>query len=144
MARKRKSKIGVVRDARFYTQWNRLHTYCQCCGVPWRYATLGKLTTHHIVKFRRSDEACNLLRLCLQCHDLAEGHTIRNPHTREPYPRITLGICLGLKALREPSDFDSERLTVLYGRRLPDPEVLPEVFARAWRYWERRRGELAC
>jgi hypothetical protein len=47
------------------------HAYCQACGADYR-----PLQIHHILGGRagRSDEACNLLRLCSHpCHLLAEG-----------------------------------------------------------------------
>jgi len=42
------------------------------CVSPW-----PGISTHHICKFRRSDEACNLIRLCQTCHDRAELKRVR-------------------------------------------------------------------
>ena len=82
------------------------------------------LTVHHCVKWRRADEATNLLMLCMQCHDLAEGRNIRVDGVL--LPKLTLGVCLAIKKFREPDEYDEARLTELFGRRLPDLEPLPE------------------
>jgi hypothetical protein len=134
------SKIGIVKDPEFYAEWALSHDHCQACGIPAREAAFQRwpgLSTHHMVKFKRSDEACNLLRLCKRCHDLAEGLTIRERGVL--YPTLRLPVCLTLKLSREPGDFDAERLRVLYGRPLPDMQPVPEVIEaefRRWRPWE--------
>ncbi len=116
---------------RFYRQWSFWHDYCQCCGVSAHRASWPGLSTHHIVKFGRVHAACNLLRLCHRCHSLAEGLTVRD-RDGNPYPKLTLGICLWLKGADEPEDFDLDHLSELYGRNLPDLEPVPWCFEREW------------
>lgn len=133
-----------VHDANFYTRWNRRHDFCAACG---RSGTYGNLTSHHIVKQGRSDEACNLLRVCLHpCHDLAEGLDVRGdrkfvwlgepPDMRcemvkgDLLPKITLAVALSMKRLADPKEYNAERLQELRGCRLPDPEPIPDHFLR--------------
>lgn len=127
---------GVVKDKDFYAAWNAAHDYCHCCGIaqhlaPSDYGGVG-ISTHHVVKSGRSDEACNLLRLCGRCHDLAEGHTIRRPD-RTTWPKLSLAVCLSIKLVRDPDDFDPVRLAALFGRRLPDALPIPDVFEESYR-----------
>lgn len=127
-------KVKPVKDKIFYRQWAEEHDHCQACGIDAQRAVFERwpgLSTHHIVKFRRSDERCNLLRLCQRCHDLAEGRQIRVGGLLLPH--LTLAVCLGLKLCREPQDMSLERLEELYGRRLPDPGEIPEVIEREYR-----------
>lgn len=139
MARKQKKNDGAIDDDEWYAEWNRAHTFCHCCGIPASVASRERwpgLSTHHIVKQGRSDEACNLIRLCQRCHDLAEGHSIRDTRTGELFPTLPLAVCLTIKRLREPDDYDEARLLRLRGRPLPDPIPLPDVFAEEWCHWQ--------
>lgn len=124
-----------IKDEEFYRDWALAHHWCACCG-----RTDG-LTTHHIVKQGRAHEACNLLRLCLDpCHNLAEGANIRAFIPGELLPKLTIGVCLTLKFINDPAEYDADRLQELRSSRLPDPEAVPEIFLAALR---RARPELA-
>jgi hypothetical protein len=128
-------KAGVVRDPEAYSLWNRYHTYCQVCGIPSRIALAQArpLSTHHLIKKARSDEPCNLLRLCLRCHNLAELLQI------EDYPLLTLAILLTVKSVREPDGHAPSRLSELLHKNLPDPMPIPSVFVEEFRRWQTRR-----
>jgi hypothetical protein len=125
-------RVGVVKDPVFYKAWAWAHTYCYCCGIRQnRGGPFRDLTTHHIVKPGRSDESCNLLRLCLRCHNLAEMQTIVwNGHT---LPTLPLGVCLTLKMARDPVDWNPTRLAQLYLQSLPDMLPVPDVLEQEYR-----------
>lgn len=78
---------------------------------------------------------CNLLMLCGRDHDLAEGRSVRRNGVL--MPRLTLGVCLSLKRLHEPEEWDPERLARLLGENLPDLEPIPEFLFVEWRHWMR-------
>lgn len=130
---------GVIKDEDFYEGWSRLHDYCMACGIGNAKAAFRdggiSLSTHHIIKPGRSDERCNLLRLCRRDHDLAELLTVTVSSVA--LPTLPIAVCLTIKKLREPHDHDPERLAELYGVRLPDPQPIPAFLAREW---ARRRG----
>lgn len=124
-----KSKVGAVKDAKMYAEWNREHDRCMTCGrdeVEAARECWPGLTTHHIEKFKRSDERCNLIRLCTRCHNIAEGHLILEQGTR--LPPLTMGVILWVKRRLEPADHCPERLTVLRGRPLPEEKPIPEFY----------------
>lgn len=100
-----------------YAKWNRANTECVHC---W---TTDNLTTHHIIGGRggRSNEPCNLLRLCSSCHDLAEKRSVRGLDGKL-LPVLTESNCLWLKKTFNPNEYDPERLQELKGCRLDDPE----------------------
>lgn len=108
-----------VDDPAGYKEWAQAQTSCHCCGIN------AGLTTHHIVKPGRSDEPCNLLRLCMRCHDLAEGRSIRQGG--KLLPKLTLAHCLWLKREREPESYDRPRLARLYHRKLPRAAKPPAI-----------------
>jgi hypothetical protein len=126
-----------VKDKRLYDLYLEEHPYCQICGVPSHVApnTNGGigLSRHHIVKFGRSDEKCNLLSVCARCHSLAEGRLIRVGESL--LPKLTLGIVLTLKQLRTPNEYNAERLAQLYGQTLPDLEQVPDWVVAEWKRW---------
>lgn len=122
-----RSRIGVVKDADFYKSWAYLHKFCQGCGVSAKMSPWPGNSTHHLVRFRRSDEATNLLRMCIACHSACEGLPWPG------MPSLTIGMCLTIKACREPLDFDVERLRVLYGFGLPDMEPIPWAYESEFR-----------
>jgi hypothetical protein len=113
------------KSAAAYAKWNKSHTYCQGCGIE------DSLTTHHIVKCGRAHEGCNLLRLCIHCHDLAEGLTIRENGV--VLAKFTIGVCLTLKYYREPLQWDYGRLRELRLSNLPDMEAVPSRQERQFR-----------
>lgn len=97
---------------------------CACCWIG-RNPTLDRrLEIHHLVKLGRSDERCNLLMLCNECHRLAEGERIRV--AGELLPTLTLGMCLWLKLESDPEHFDLARLTKLRHWNMPPLEMLPD------------------
>ena len=112
--------------------------YCQVCGIgqfATRWARRTGLQTHHIIKPGRSDEPCNLLRVCEQCHRIVEGERV--PHDKGGhYPKLTLAHVLHCKREHDPHEYDLDRLTVLWRHRkrkdgfdpLPTPQALPETF----------------
>lgn len=138
------------KDERFYRQWSAARAFCYACGGP---GDFRGLQTHHIVKQGRSHEACNLVRLCARCHELAEGLDVRGPAKTvylrrgrrvieerglgDLLPKLTIGMCLTLKAMHDPDEVDLSRLQELRGSRLPDPEPVPEFFTREY---QRNRG----
>lgn len=98
----------------------RTHPRCQACG------TRHGLQIHHIVKQGRAHEPTNLLRLCLRCHNLAEGLDVRGRDGRL-LPKLMIGHCLWLKREQDPRDYDPVRLQELRACRLPDPERPPRL-----------------
>lgn len=120
------------KDVAMYRAWSLAHPWCQCCGVPAAAAEYPGLSVHHIVKQGRAHEATNLIKLCHLHHRLAEGDTIRGP-VGTPLPLLTLGVCLTLKATREPGEFDPARLAALRGRPLPPFAPVPAEFEAAYR-----------
>jgi len=138
----------AVRDRATLRQWAQRHEYCQVCGIGWggaRWAGLAGLQTHHIIKPGRSDEPCNLLRVCGRCHRIIEGERVPDGHGGH-WPRLTLAHVLYCKREHDPEEYDPDRLTVLWRHRqreggfdpLPQPEPLPEVFQAERRRWRRR------
>lgn len=131
-------KVRAVKSRLTLADFARSHPFCQACG-----AEPEALHIHHIIGGRggRSDEECNLLRLCgLPCHWLAEGLGVRNQFG-EPIPKLSLGIQLSLKLRAgELDDAALARLTQLHGKRLPDLEAIPSYFERLYRINQQRRG----
>lgn len=130
-------KANPVKDPVLYGRYVEDFPYCQACGLP-LYAAVKQtvsLTRHHIIKFRRSDERCNLLVLCSRDHDLAELRSVRRGGLL--LPKLTLGVCLSLKLLRTPDEYDAERLAELFGQALPDLEPVPQFLVDEWRRWRK-------
>ncbi len=125
-------KAGVADDPGLYALWNRAHPFCQACGIPANPAIreMRPISTHHLIKKARSDEPANLVRLCHRCHDLAELLQVAD------FPLLTLGILLTVKRLRDPAEYDPDRLVALLHKSLPDPEPIPEVFLTEFRRWQ--------
>lgn len=132
------SKCKPVKDKVFYDEYALERPWCEACGVsasraPYHHHCGGVgLSRHHLVKFRRSDEATNLLVLCNRDHQLAEGILLRDPSTGLLLPKLTLGMCLSIKKARSPELLDLDRLAELYGQALPDFEPIPEFIEREW------------
>lgn len=127
----------AIKDKDFYSDWAVEHDFCQCCGIHRLKAQFERwpgLSTHHMVKPGRSDERCNLLRLCERCHACAEMET-RVDGKGQKLPYLPLGVCLTIKQLREPEDVDLERLEYLYGQKLPVLEPYPQVYQDEFAYW---------
>ena len=138
----------AVRDRAMLRQWTKRHDCCQVCGIGWgdaRWAGLAGLQTHHIIKPGRSDEPCNLLRVCGRCHRIIEGERVPDDHGGH-WPRLTLAHVLYSKRERDPQEYDPDRLVLLWRHRarmngfdpLPEPEPLPEAFLAERPHWRHR------
>lgn len=137
-------KVDVSKDEEFYKAWCVARPACQVCGIDARTAVAFRfpgLSTHHVVKPHRAHEACNLIRCCQRCHDLAEGKERAGylNGTRVEYQRLTIGMCLTVKLRAEPWDVDLDRLQAIYGMRLPDPEPLPMLLLAEYQDRQRAR-----
>ncbi len=128
------SDCRPVRNARARKRWADAHPYCLCCGIPAERAPWPYCQTHHLVKPGRSDEDCNYLQLCNQCHSLTHGACVRL-HNGNVLPVLTLGMQFELKRLRDPSAWNPQRLEQLWARHLPDLETLPLVYRGEFQCW---------
>ena len=93
---------------------------CQLCGVPRNRSGWRGLVIHHIIHGcnARSDEPCNFLLVCGDCHDRIHDGQIRDGKTGELVPPITLVDVLAAKS--KTSEWNPRRLEQLYHRRLPE------------------------
>src|SRR6516165_4818784 len=123
-------KTKPIIDPDFRRRWSLEHDHCMACGHDSKQ--WGRwLETHHIIGgWSRSDESTNLLRLCHRCHQLAEGLQVREGGV--VLPVITLGMQLWLKRLRDPSEWNPDRLRELHGSALPELEPVPQLFIDEW------------
>jgi hypothetical protein len=132
------AKSRPVKDPEAVRQWADGHDCCQVCGIDehkarWVYIT--GLQTHHIIKAGRSDETCNLLRVCQRCHRIIEGESVPDENGGH-WPQLTLAHVLHCKREHDPQQYDPDRLTVLWRNRertpafdpLPPPEPLPAAY----------------
>lgn len=124
-----------VRDLTLRREWRRTKVACQACGRPEWQCDFRGLSVHHIVKPGRSDEVCNFLALCGTCHQLAELLQVRE--NGAVLPKLPLAVCLTLKRLQDPEEYNPARLEQLLHERLPDPGPVPAYFVREF---QRRRG----
>ncbi len=122
----------AIKSPKILAQFRLDFPHCWACGVPEHLAPWPGLQTHHIIKPGRSDERANLSRLCQQCHDLAEFHTIRRDDNGLPWPWLMLPYVLWLKKHRDPDNYNRARLQDLYGKALPRASKPPLVFLREW------------
>ena len=131
-------KSRPVKDQELLRQWADCHDCCQVCGIDEhkaRWVQITGLQTHHIIKAGRSDEPCNLLRVCERCHRIVEGESVPDENGGH-WPQLTLAHVLHCKQEHDPQEYDPDRLTVLWRNRerslafdpLPPPEPLPEVY----------------
>ena len=134
-----------VRDPEAVRQWAQGHDCCQVCGIDghkarWVYIT--GLQTHHIIKAGRSDEPCNLLRVCERCHRIIEGESVPEEDGGH-WPPLTLAHVLYCKREYDPHEYDADRLTLLWRNRrrspafdpLPRPEPLPAAYLEERLQW---------
>ena len=118
------NKSYPVKDKAALEQFAVDQQRCACCWIGVNPFLSRKLEIHHLIKQGRSDERCNLLRLCNECHRLAEMESIRE--NGDLLPKLTLGMCLWLKLESDYGHHDLRRLTELYHKRLPECELLPD------------------
>ncbi len=139
------SKSCPVKSRKTVRQWAERHDFCQVCGIDQRaawWARCAGLQTHHIIKPGRSDEPCNLLRVCPQCHRIIEGERVPDNHGNH-YPPLTLAHVLHCKREHDPHEYDPDRLTVLWRHRerkggfdpLPRPQSLPQAYLEERSRW---------
>ena len=139
-------KSRPVVDPNARAEWARQHARCQITGIPLRMAKLQRfpprLETHHITKSRpRSDEPCNLLRVCPWVHKVIEGERFVDARGRV-WPPITFGMVLKVKM--ESGEWNPGRLVLLHRNRLlvpgynplPEFEELPEFYLQERKRWE--------
>jgi hypothetical protein len=125
-------KAHPVQDRERREAWRAKQSRCHACGRWPHQADHRGFHVHHIAKFGRSDEECNLLLLCATCHDVIEGERVvrGNGH----WPALSLAHQLWIKMERDPSNWDPERIRVLRGRAtLPTPEMPPSAYSEGWR-----------
>ncbi len=109
-----------VRSVPARVEWARDRDVCMVCGLPVRYLRRrfpAGLFTHHIVGGAcRSDEPCNLLRVCAQDHDRI--------HANE----VTLANVLWCKQHCDDANYDPDRIMALRGRAsLPELSPPPRI-----------------
>jgi len=133
------------KDPEAVRQWASSHDCCQVCGIDEqkaRWAGITGLQTHHIIKPGRSDEACNLLRVCERCHRIIEGECVPDENGGH-WPPLTLAHVLYCKQEHDPQEFDLDRLTALWRNRqrsrdfdpLPRPQPLPDAYIEERMQW---------
>ena len=138
-------KSRPVKDREAVRRWAERHDCCQVCGIDEhkaRWVGLTGLQTHHIIKAGRSDEPCNLLRVCERCHRIIEGESVPDENGGH-WPRLTLAHVLHCKREHDPQEYNPNRLTVLWRNRqhsaafdpLPRPEPLPETYIAERMQW---------
>jgi hypothetical protein len=109
-------------------------TWCEACGKP--EGPSVKLDLHHLVKRGRSDERCNLIRLCgppsywhsPSCHERVEA-------TSGSSSWIPFGVILSIKKLRDPEGWNADRLAELRLRPLPDLLEIPTALLTEFEKW---------
>jgi hypothetical protein len=109
-----------IRDVPARLEWARDRDVCMVCGLHVRFLRRrfpAGLFTHHICgNACRSDEPCNLLRVCARDHDRI--------HANE----VTLGNVLWCKRQYDAENYDAGRIMALRGRAsLPDLEPPPRI-----------------
>ncbi len=125
------AKAGIVRSKRAVEKWKESGDHgdrCQVCHRTWARSGWRGLSVHHIIHGSngRSDEPCNMLLVCGRCHDMIHDGQYRDEVTKELLSAITLAMVLWIKS--QTTEWDGERLTALYHRRLPECEPLAEYY----------------
>jgi len=113
------------------------------CAVTWRPITkeiFGGFNVHHLIHgaHGRSDEPANFLLLSYHVHMHYHHGGGLDPVTKVRMPPLTLENMLWCKS--ESGEWNLERLTELFDRRLPEPYPLPEWFLRERELWQTRRS----
>ena len=97
--------VNVVRNPKVVTEWKR---HCFCCWICGENNSRLHEVHHIVGGAHRSDEACNFAFLCRKCHTFVE--------TLEPLSSVR--ICMWLKRIYDPNNYDKTRIEDLFGRRL--------------------------
>ena len=125
-------RSGIVHDDAVRRGWVRDH--CQICGIHEHaapYVNGRSLHTHHLCRgAARSDELTNFLKACMRCHELVHGASIRVRGER--IPSISFGQTLTIKKVRDPIEFDHDRLAEIYGEGLPPLEFPWECYEKEY------------
>lgn len=118
--------MTIVRSSTTVRRFAAENPACWCCGSS------ARLATHHIIGGAgRSDERCNLSRLCLVCHERAEGQPFGISVGGGPTVRLgplTLANVLWLKMKRDPEHYDRGRLADLAHRKVLPRACRPREF----------------
>ena len=122
------SKALPVHDSDFRRRWTMSNQRCLACGIHGRGTLERHIEAHHLIKWGRSDEACNLAPLCLFCHNAAEN--LRSVRDGVVQPRLTLAHVLWLKRTFHPKEYNPARLEELRGMILPIPERPDDHYER--------------
>lgn len=126
-------KANAIHDEASRKNWAKQRTHCQICGRLKSKPYCGvPHQTHHIIRGSRSDEPCNFLFVDARCHDLIHDGQIRGDDG-ELLTKLSLGHVLTIKRIREPEEFDAERLAVLFGGTLPDELPIPDFLEIEYR-----------
>lgn len=131
----RSNPVRTDEAARDRRKWAKAIGHCQACGIL-RAAAKRRdggldIECHHIIRGSRSDEPTNWLMLCHRCHGLVHDDVYYDADG-SPLPRLTLGIILTVKKLRNPGEYDRDRLQQLFGYQLVDELELPGFLVREW------------
>ena len=119
--------MGIVRSQKTVRLFAREHGFCWYCGRR------DSLHSHHIIGGAgRSDIRENLSRLCLFCHERAEGTTVcittHDGRTLRLKP-IPLENVLYLKKRYDPEHYDRKRLAELAHKQTLPRAVRPKGWA---------------
>ena len=128
----------VITDPEARLEWRYGDTHgnhCQVCHQPANVYLFPGFDVHHIIGGAngRDDEPCNWLLLCGRCHRVYNGARCHDEKTMELLPAITLGMVLLIKSLT--GEWDQQRLTQLYHKRLPEGEELPDYYVAERTKW---------
>jgi len=127
-------------QSEMYAQFAWEFQSCWACGIDpsrqiCRHWPARCLQNAHILGGpSRTADRRNILRLCLLCHNLAHGHTIRDKD-RNPLPNLTRENLLWLKESRDPKYFDLDYLNSISIRLMKEPEPVPFWFEAQYERW---------
>lgn len=107
-------RANRLTDRRIIVRLQLVFGNCFACGLQGSWdaneESWLKLDPHHLVggTAGRADELCNLMPLCRKCHDKFQSD------------KAMFGFLLYRKWLMDRANTDWLRLTILYGKALPD------------------------
>jgi len=124
------NKAGMKKNRAVLRDWAEEHDRCHVCGITYdqtfdpQYELWPQgLQVHHIIHGTagRSDEPCNLLRVCKRCHDRI--HEGRQRIGRGPWRcSLSLANVLWYKRKATPKEYSPKRLSQLWHRAVPRPQ----------------------